>query len=119
MKLPDIRPEDTVIVADPMLASGPTMVSVLEEVFKASSPKRVIIASVIAASLGMERVMKHYPQVELFVVSIDEGLNEHGYVLPGLGDTGDELSAKHFLHHKFPHLLLKRCTRFQDASESL
>ena len=91
MKLPDIRPEDTVIVADLLLASGSTMASVLEEVFKAGSPKRVIIASVIAASLGVERVMKHYPQVELFVFSMDEGLNEHGCILPVLGDTGDRV----------------------------
>jgi len=89
VKLTKIRPEDTVIIADPMLASGCTMLAVLEEVYKAGKPKRVIIASVIAAPLGIQRILEKYPDVEIFTVSVDEGLNEHGYIVPGLGDAGD------------------------------
>ncbi len=90
-RVPAIRPEDTLIVADPMLASGSTLLAVLERLVRSGSPKRVIAASVVSAPIGIERVGARYPNVEFFTVTVDEGLNEHGYILPGLGDAGDRV----------------------------
>lgn len=88
-KISKIYPNDTLIVADPMLASGSTLLAVIDEVLKVSNPKRVLVASVIAAPLGIQRLLDKYPTIEIFTASVDEGLNEHGYILPGLGDAGD------------------------------
>jgi uracil phosphoribosyltransferase len=88
-KISKIYPNDTLIVADPMLASGCTLMAVLDELMKCNSPKRVIVASVISAPLGIQRILDKYPTIEIFTGAIDEGLNEHGYIMPGLGDAGD------------------------------
>ena len=88
-KISKIYPNDTLIVADPMLASGSTLLAVIDEVLKVNNPKRVLVVSVIAAPLGIQRLLDKYPTIEIFTASIDEGLNEHGYILPGLGDAGD------------------------------
>ena len=88
-KISTIYENDTLIIADPMLASGSTLLSVIEQVLRVSSPKRVIVVSVISAPLGIQRLIDKYPTIEIFTASIDEALNEHGYILPGLGDAGD------------------------------
>jgi len=88
-KISEIYPADTLIVADPMLASGSTLIAVIDEILKRYSPKRTIVACVIAAPLGIQRIVDRYPGIEIFTVAVDEGLNEHGYILPGLGDAGD------------------------------
>ena len=49
------------------------------------------MASVISAPLGLERVHAHYPDADIYTVAVDEGLNEHGYIVPGLGDAGDRV----------------------------
>jgi uracil phosphoribosyltransferase len=90
-RVPAIHPEDTLIIADPMLASGSTLLAVLNGLMRVGSPKRVIAASVVAAPLGIERVNARYPIVEVFTAAVDDGLNEHGYILPGLGDAGDRV----------------------------
>ncbi len=88
-KISKIYPNDTLIIADPMLASGSTLVSVIDDLLEVSNPKRIIVASVISAPLGIQRILDKFPNIEIFTASIDEGLNEHGYILPGLGDAGD------------------------------
>lgn len=88
-KISKIYPADTLIVADPMLASGSTLLAVLDELLQCGAPKRVIVACVIAAPLGIQRITDKYPHIEIFSVAVDEGLNEHGYIIPGLGDAGD------------------------------
>ena len=88
-KISTIHPNDTLIVADPMLASGCTLIAVLDEIMKCNSPKRVIVASVISAPLGIERILAKYPDIEIFTAAVDEGLDEYGYIIPGLGDAGD------------------------------
>jgi uracil phosphoribosyltransferase len=90
-RVPTIHPEDTLIIADPMLASGSTLLAVLDGLLRVGSPKRVIAASVVSAPLGVERVNARYPTVEVFTAAVDEGLNEHGYIVPGLGDAGDRV----------------------------
>ncbi|WP_226022325.1 uracil phosphoribosyltransferase [Halomicrobium salinisoli] len=89
VKLPEIRPEDTVIVADPMLATGSTMEAVLEEILSGPEPEDLIVLSAVAAPPGLVRLNEAFPDVELLTVSIDEKLDDDGYIVPGLGDAGD------------------------------
>ena len=90
VKLPEIGPEDTVVVADPMLATGSTMVAVLEEVLAAGAdPDRVVVLSVVSAPEGLERLEGAFPDVEVLTVAVDDELDEHGFIVPGLGDAGD------------------------------
>jgi uracil phosphoribosyltransferase len=90
VKLPQIRPEDTVIVADPMLATGSTMVAVLEKLLDgAPEPERLIVLSAVSAPPGLQRVREAVPEAQLLTVSVDDHLDEHGFIVPGLGDAGD------------------------------
>ncbi|MFA4719295.1 uracil phosphoribosyltransferase [Pyrococcus kukulkanii] len=89
VKIPQIKPEDTVIVADPMIATGSTLTKVLEEVKKYGEPKRTIIVGVLAAPEGITKIKSKFPDVEIFVAKIDRELDDKGYILPGLGDAGD------------------------------
>ncbi|MFB6075171.1 MAG: uracil phosphoribosyltransferase [Haloarculaceae archaeon] len=89
VKLPDIEPDDTVIVADPMLATGSTMCAVLAEVLAGADPESVIVLSAVAAPPGLVRVGEAFPAVDVVTVAIDEELDEDGYIVPGLGDAGD------------------------------
>lgn len=88
-RIPSIYPDDLVIVADPMLATGSTVLKVLELVFAQGSPKKVVVASVIASRYGVERVLGCGRPVEIFVVEVDPDLDTRGYIVPGLGDAGD------------------------------
>jgi uracil phosphoribosyltransferase len=90
VKLPEITPKDTVIVADPMLATGSTMCAVLEEVLAGDvSPDRVVVLSAVSAPPGLLRVAEAFPEADLLTVAIDDRLDENGYIVPGLGDAGD------------------------------
>jgi uracil phosphoribosyltransferase len=90
VKLPDISPDDTVIVADPMLATGSTMVAVLDRVLAAGSdPDNLFVLSAVSAPDGLLRVTEAYPEASLLTVSIDDHIDENGYIVPGLGDAGD------------------------------
>jgi uracil phosphoribosyltransferase len=89
VKLPDINGDDTVIVADPMLATGSTMVAVLEEIFEVGQPERLVVLSAVSSPTGLHRVEEAFPSVDLLTVSIDERLDEDGYIVPGVGDAGD------------------------------
>ncbi len=89
VKLPELGPEDTVIVADPMLATGSTMISVLGEVLDQGSPERLLALSAVSAPPGLVNVRESVPEADLLTVSIDERLDDDGYIVPGLGDAGD------------------------------
>jgi uracil phosphoribosyltransferase len=91
VKIPEIRPEDTVVVADPMLATGSTMCAVLEEVLDGAeaTPEHLFVLSAVAAPEGVERVTDAFPEVELVTVAVDDELDENGFIVPGLGDAGD------------------------------
>jgi len=89
VKLPDIGPEDTVIVADPMLATGSTMSAVLSHISEQGDPDQLIALSAVAAPPGIVRVAEAFPAVDLLTVAIDDELDEDGYIRPGLGDAGD------------------------------
>lgn len=90
VKLPgDIANRD-VILLDPMLATGNSTAAAIENVKRAGATSVRLIA-LIAAPEGIERVHRDHPEVPIVVASVDRGLNELGYILPGLGDAGDRL----------------------------
>jgi uracil phosphoribosyltransferase len=88
-KIPTIHRDDVVIVADPMLATGHTLVEVARKVMGKSRPKRLVFFSVLATMKGIDYVSKRYPRAEFYTCAIDPKLNDHGYIVPGLGDAGD------------------------------
>ena len=92
VKLPNDIAERDVIVLDPMLATGNSTAAAIEIVKKAGAASIVVIA-IIAAPEGIDRVLEEHPEVRIVVSSIDRGLNEHGFIVPGLGDAGDRLYA--------------------------
>lgn len=90
VKLPALRPADTVVVADPMLATGSTMTAVLDALHdRGRTPNQVITLAAVSAPAGIERVAAAHPGVEILTVAVDDRLDENGYIVPGLGDAGD------------------------------
>ena len=80
----------TLILADPMLATGSSFINVFNALKTMGTPKNIYLASVIGAQPGVENLMKELPKdVKLFIATIDEQLDDHGYIVPGLGDAGD------------------------------
>ena len=80
----------TLIIADPMLATGKSMVTVYEAIKKFGSPKKIHIVSVIGSELGVSFIKNHFPEnTDLWIADIDPILNDKGYIVPGLGDAGD------------------------------
>lgn len=89
-KLPVDIEERIVIVVDPMLATGGSASAAIGFI-KQRGCKRIKLMNLIAAPEGVERVQKDHPDVDIFVAAMDERLNDHGYIIPGLGDAGDRL----------------------------
>ncbi len=89
-KLPDGIEEKTVLLLDPMLATGGSACDALAALKKRGC-KKIRFMCIIAAPEGIEAVAKAHPDVSLYVSTLDRCLNEHGYILPGLGDAGDRL----------------------------
>ncbi|WP_224270656.1 uracil phosphoribosyltransferase [Haloprofundus salinisoli] len=90
VKLPEITEKDTVIVADPMLATGSTMCTVLDHVLEeADGFENLFVLSAVSAPDGLLRVGGQFEEADLLTVAIDDHLDEHGYIIPGLGDAGD------------------------------
>jgi len=87
-KLPKIRENSVVIITDPMLATGGSLLHTLKKI-AGLKPKDIRIVCVIAAPEGIKAVEKEYPKVAIFTASVDEYLNENKYIVPGLGDYGD------------------------------
>ena len=80
----------TVLLLDPMLATGQSIVAVHEKLVQNATPKEIHIAVVIAAPEGVEHLKKNLPDnCHLWIASLDEKLNEKNYIVPGLGDAGD------------------------------
>ena len=90
VKLPEISQADTVIVADPMLATGSTMCAVLEHVLaEADGFEDLFVLSAVSAPDGLIRVGETFPEADLLTVAIDDHLDDDGFIVPGLGDAGD------------------------------
>jgi uracil phosphoribosyltransferase len=81
--------ERVLILADPMLASGKSLVQTYRAMLRFGQPRQVHIAAVIASPEGVEYVTREIPEATLWVAAIDEKLNELAYIVPGLGDAGD------------------------------
>lgn len=78
------------LLLDPMLATGHSMVAVFNQLMKKEHPKEIHICVVIAAPEGIEYLKKHLPEnIHLWVASLDDSLNENKYIIPGIGDAGD------------------------------
>lgn len=89
-KLPHDIEERDLILLDPMLATGGSMCASLE-LLKSRNPKSIKVVSLIAAPEGLKAVTEAHPDIDIYVASLDKCLNEHAYILPGLGDAGDRL----------------------------
>jgi len=89
-KLPSDVAERDLIVLDPMLATGGSAAAAIS-FLKEKGAKSIKLVNLIAAPEGIETVAKAHPDVEIYVAAVDERLNEHGYIVPGLGDAGDRL----------------------------
>jgi len=77
------------IVADTMLATGSSFIEAIKELTKNETPSSLHIVSVISSPQGIENLSKKFPESYIWVAAIDEGLNDKGYITPGLGDAGD------------------------------
>lgn len=87
-KIPATRPVDVALVLDPMLATGGSAAAALT-VLKTWGVKQVKLLSIIAAQPGVERIWAEFPDVQIHVCTVDPILNDHKYIVPGLGDAGD------------------------------
>ena len=81
--------ERVLILADPMLATGKSLVQTYRAMLRFGTPRQVHIAAVIASPEGVSYVMREIPEATLWVAAVDEKLNEQAYIIPGLGDAGD------------------------------
>lgn len=89
-KMPSDIAERDVIVLDPMLATGGSASAAIQFI-KNYDVKHIKLMNIIAAPEGVARIRKDHPDVELYCAALDERLNEHGYIVPGLGDAGDRI----------------------------
>ena len=89
-KLPADLNERDVFVLDPMLATGGSAIDAVSRI-KEFNPKRIKFMCIIAAPEGIEAFTKAHPDVEVYCAGLDERLNDHCYILPGLGDAGDRI----------------------------
>jgi uracil phosphoribosyltransferase len=90
VKLPTDVEERDFIVVDPMLATGGSAVEAINSLKKRGA-KSIKFMCLIAAPEGVEAVQKAHPDVDIYIAALDEKLNDHGYIVPGLGDAGDRL----------------------------
>ena len=89
-KLPEDIDQRLVLIVDPMLATGGSADAAVEFV-KKQGAKQIKFASIIAAPEGIKMLSEKHPDIQIYCGSIDRELNEHGYILPGLGDAGDRI----------------------------
>ncbi|WP_411359478.1 uracil phosphoribosyltransferase [Pseudidiomarina salilacus] len=80
----------TALVIDPMLATGGTMIATLD-MLKAKGCTDIRVLVLVAAPEGVEKVTAVHPEVPIYTAALDDHLNEHGYIVPGLGDAGDKI----------------------------
>lgn len=91
-KMPQDIEEREVIVVDPMLATGGSVIMAIDSLVKRNvKPKNIKFVCLVAAPEGVKALQDAYPEVDIFTGALDEKLNEDGYILPGLGDAGDRL----------------------------
>ncbi len=89
-KLPSDMPERDVIILDPMLATGGSAIDAITQI-KKHNPRSIKFMCILAAPEGIEAFTAAHPEVPLYCAAVDEKLNDHGYIVPGLGDAGDRI----------------------------
>jgi uracil phosphoribosyltransferase len=89
-KMPSKMQEREVVIVDPMLATGNSAIQAIERV-KSLKPKSIKFLCLLTCPEGVLALQKAHPDVPLYTASIDRQLNDHGYILPGLGDAGDRI----------------------------
>ena len=89
-KMPNDITEREVIILDPMLATGGSASAAIQFI-KNYEVKHIKLMNIIAAPEGIERVHHDHPDVDIYCAALDEKLNDHGYIVPGLGDAGDRI----------------------------
>ena len=90
-KMPPDIAERQVFVVDPMLATGGSASAAIALLKKKYGCKNITLMDILAAPEGVETVQKDHPDVDIFLAALDERLNEHAYIVPGLGDAGDRI----------------------------
>ena len=89
-KLPEDSQNRLLLVLDPMLATGGSASAAISFI-KQRGCSHIRLVNLIAAPEGVERIQRDHPDVDIYVAALDERLNDHGYIMPGLGDAGDRL----------------------------
>ncbi|MGM9967724.1 uracil phosphoribosyltransferase [uncultured Rummeliibacillus sp.] len=89
-KFPADLEERDYIIVDPMLATGGSAIEAINSLKKRGA-KNIKFMCLIAAPEGVKAIQKEHPDIDIFIAALDEQLNEHGYIVPGLGDAGDRL----------------------------
>ena len=89
-KLPEDIENRQVFVVDPMLATGGSAVAAID-FLKAKGCKQIIMMNIIGCPEGVKAVQEAHPDVDIYLASLDEKLNDHAYIIPGLGDAGDRI----------------------------
>ncbi len=89
-KLPADSAEREIFVVDPMLATGGSSVAAIR-MLKEKGCKNIHFICIIAAPEGVKKMQQEHPDVDLYIGALDEKLNDHGYIVPGLGDAGDRI----------------------------
>ena len=89
-KMPPRFAEKTLLVVDPMLATGGSASAALQ-MLKNHGASKIYFLCIVSAPRGIEKLAADHPDVEIYTAAIDEGLNEHCYIVPGLGDAGDRI----------------------------
>lgn len=90
VKLASDMPGRMAIILDPMLATGGTLMTTIELLKKAGC-RKIKGVFLVAAPEGLNRIAKAHPDIDIYLASIDERLNDKGYIIPGLGDAGDKI----------------------------
>lgn len=90
-KLPSqFDPQTRILILEPMLATGGSIMTALNELAaRGAQPELIRIISIVAAPPALQQINEHYPALNIYTATIDEGLNSKGYIVPGLGDAGD------------------------------
>lgn len=90
-KLPDsLDAETRVLISEPMLATGGTMLTAMADLLQRGiQPEHVRVVSIVASPIALKKLADTYPALVIYTAMIDEGLNDNGYIVPGLGDAGD------------------------------
>lgn len=87
-KIPHISSKDSILILDPMLATGRSVLLVIRKL-QEQKPKEIRIISIVAAPKGVKAIHREFPHIKIFLASLDSYLNQQQYIVPGLGDFGD------------------------------